>query len=273
MVVCMSTLLSEAHYTLRSSNEVVSTGKIMSKLAGKTALVTGASAGIGLATTRLLSEAGVRVIGCARRLEVLRAQMDDLPGPTLSLQLDVAEAESVAGLTAQLPSDWQSIDILVNNAGSDIGGRRDFHEGDIAEWVNTIQINVSGLMQVTAAVLPGMLGGQGGHIVNLGSVAGLSGVRGCAAYVASKHAVHGLSDTLRQEYAGRGIRVSEILPGMVKTDFAKTRFSDAEKGDAFYENYGLCLEAEDIARSVLFVLEQPPHAVVSQIVIVPDNSG
>ena len=103
----------------------------MSKLAGKTALVTGASAGIGLATARLLSEAGVRVIGCARRLEILRAQMDDLPGPTLSLQLDVAEAESVAGLTAQLPSDWQSIDILVNNAGSDIGGRRDFHEGDI----------------------------------------------------------------------------------------------------------------------------------------------
>jgi len=174
---------------------------------------------------------------------------------------------------AQLPPDWQSIDILINNAGSDVGGRRDFHEGDVAEWVNTIQINVSGLMQVTAAVLPGMLERQSGHIVNLGSVAGLSGIRGCGAYVASKHAVHGLSDSLRQEYAGRGIRVSEILPGMVKTDFAKTRFSDAEKGDAFYENYGLCLEAEDIARSVLFVLEQPPHAVVSQIVIVPDNPG
>lgn len=245
----------------------------MSKLAGKTALVTGASAGIGLATARLLSEAGVRLIGCARRLDVLRAQMDELPGPTLSLQLDVADTESVAGLMAQLPSEWKTIDILVNNAGSDVGGRRDFHEGDIAEWVNTIQINVSGLMQVTAAVLPGMLAGQGGHIVNLGSVAGLSGVRGCAAYVASKHAVHGLSDTLRQEYAGRGIRVSEILPGMVKTEFAKARFSDADKGDAFYENYGLCLEAEDIARSVLFALEQPPHAVVSQIVIVPDNPG
>jgi 3-hydroxy acid dehydrogenase/malonic semialdehyde reductase len=245
----------------------------MSNLGGKIALVTGASVGIGLASARLLSEAGVGVIGCARRLDVLRAQMDDLPGPTISLQLDVAEAESVASLTAQLPPDWQSIDILINNAGSDIGGRRDFHEGDVADWVNTIQINVSGLMQVTAAVLPGMLERQGGHIVNLGSVAGLSGVRGCAAYAASKHAVHGLSETLRQEYAGRGIRVSEILPGMVKTDFAKTRFSDAEKGDAYYENYGLCLEAEDIARSVLFALEQPPHVVVSQIVIVPDNAG
>ena len=245
----------------------------MGVLQGSTALVTGASAGIGLASARMLSAAGVRVIGCARRLEVLRAEMSDLPGPTLALQLDVADAGSVAGLMTQLPTDWQSIDILINNAGSDVGGRRDFHEGGVTEWVNTIQINVCGLMQVTAAVLPGMLERQSGHIVNLGSVAGLSGVRGCGAYVASKHAVHGLSDTLRQEYAGQGIRVSEILPGMVKTDFAKTRFSDAEKGDAFYENYGLCLEAEDIARSVLFALEQPPHVVVSQIVIVPDNPG
>ena len=101
----------------------------MSKLAGKTALVTGASAGIGLATARLLSEAGVRLIGCARRLDVLRAQMDELPGPTLSVELDVADTESVAGLTAQLPSEWRTVDILVNNAGSDVGGRRDFHEG------------------------------------------------------------------------------------------------------------------------------------------------
>ena len=245
----------------------------MGVLKGSTALVTGASAGIGLATARLLSDAGVRVIGCARRPEKLRAEMDVLSSPALALQVDVADSESVAGLMAQLPPDWQSIDILINNAGSDVGGRRDFHEGDVAEWVNTIQINVSGLMQVTAAVLPGMLERQSGHIVNLGSVAGLSGIRGCGAYVASKHAVHGLSDTLRQEYAGRGIRVSEILPGMVKTDFATARFSDAEKGDAYYESYGQCLEAEDIARSVLFALEQPPHVVVSQIVIVPDNPG
>ncbi|HCX86767.1 MAG TPA: hypothetical protein DG761_01940 [Gammaproteobacteria bacterium] len=245
----------------------------MPTLEDQTALVTGASAGIGLASARMLSAAGVRVIGCARRLEKLRAEMNDLPGPALALPLDVADAKSVAGMFGQLPPDWQSIDILINNAGSDVGGRRDFHEGEVTEWVNTIQINVSGLMQVTAAVLPGMLERQRGHIVNLGSVAGLNGIRGCGAYVASKHAVHGLSDTLRREYAGRGIRVSEILPGMVKTDFAKTRFSDAEKGDAFYEDYGLCLEAEDIARSVLFALEQPPHAVISQIVIVPDNPG
>ena len=129
----------------------------MGVLKGSTALVTGASAGIGLATARLLSDAGVRVIGCARRPEKLRAEMDVLSSPTLALQVDVADSESVAGLMAQLPPDWQSIDILINNAGSDVGGRRDFHEGDVAEWVNTIQINVSGLMQVTAAVLPGML--------------------------------------------------------------------------------------------------------------------
>ena len=242
------------------------------RLDGRVAVVTGAGRGLGRACAFALAGAGAEVVLISRTESDLKQVATDIAaegGTARPLVCDVSDMNEIRDKIRRL----DRIDILVNNAGSDVGGRRDFHEGDIAEWVNTIQINVSGLMQVTAAVLPGMLEGQGGHIVNLGSVAGLSGVRGCAAYVASKHAVHGLSDTLRQEYAGRGIRVSEILPGMVKTEFAKTRFSDAEKGDAFYENYGLCLEAEDIARSVLFALEQPPHAVVSQIVIVPDNPG
>ena len=113
----------------------------MSKLAGKTALVTGASAGIGLATARLLSEAGVRLIGCARRLDVLRAQMDELPGPTLSVQLDVADTESVAGLMAQLPPEWKTIDILVNNVA--ISDNKDIFELSEDEWRKTIDITLS----------------------------------------------------------------------------------------------------------------------------------
>ncbi|HJP07222.1 MAG: alcohol dehydrogenase [Acidiferrobacteraceae bacterium] len=245
----------------------------MTGLKEKTALVTGASSGIGLATAQMLSTAGVRVIGCARRLDRLQAKMDALPGPALAMELDVADATAVAGLPGRLPQDWQAVDILVNNAGSDVGGRQPFHQGDINQWAGTIQTNVTGLMRVTAALLPGMLERRQGHIVNLGSTQGLVPMAGCGAYAASKFAVHGFTETLRQEYAGTGIRVSEVLPGMVKTDFAQTRFSSVRRGEAFYQNYGQCLEAEDIARSVLFVLEQPPHTVIAQIVIAPDNAG
>lgn len=243
----------------------------MTTLQGKTALVTGASAGIGHATACMLSHAGARVICCARRLERLQIQLDELPGPGLAIELDVADAVSAASLPDRLPEDWQAVDILVNNAGSDIGGRQPFHEGDINQWAGTIQTNVTGLMQVTAAMLPGMLAREHGHVVNIGSTQGLAPVAGCGAYAASKFAVHGFSETLRQEYAGTGIRVSEVLPGMVKTNFAATRFFSAERGDEFYDNHGQCLEAEDIARSILFVLEQPAHTVIAQIVVVPDN--
>ena len=169
------------------------------------------------------------------------------------------------------PDEWRSIDILVNNAGSDVGGRQSFDQGRIDEWVGTIDINVSGLMRVTAAFISGMIERGDGHIVNLGSTQGLNGAPGCAAYAASKHAVHGFSETLRQEYAGKGIRVSEILPGMVRTGFAATRFSDSDRGDAFYDAYGQCLEAKDIARCIMFALEQPPHAVIAQMVVAPDH--
>lgn len=244
----------------------------MSVLKGKTALVTGASGGIGLATAKMLSAVGARVIGCSRRLGVLEAVLNELATPAIAIELDVTDAKSVATLLDRLPEEWRSVDILVNNAGSDVGGRQVFDQVNIADWLGTIETNVSGLMQVTATLLTGMLKRGYGQIVNLGSTQGISGVAGCAAYAASKHAVHGFSDTLRQECAGKGVRVSEVLPGMVRTDFAATRFSSAERGQAFYDNYGQCLEAEDIARGILFVLEQPAHAVVSQLVMVPDRA-
>ncbi len=244
----------------------------MALLKGKTALVTGASAGIGQSTVRRLSAAGARVICAARSRERLQALAEEIDGQAFAVELDVCSEASVDSLLEQLPSDWHSIDILVNNAGSDIGGRQLFHEGSIEQWAGTIDTNVIGLMRVTRALVPGMIERGGGHIVNIGSVAGLTSVSGCSAYVASKHAVHGFSESLRTDYAGTGIRVSEVLPGMVKTEFAATRFASSERGDQYYENYGLCLEADDIARSVLFVLEQPAHAVISQLVMVPDNS-
>ena len=108
-----------------------------------------------------------------------------------------------------------------------------------------------------------------GHVVNIGSVAGLSAYAGGSIYAASKHAVHGFSESLRLDFAATGIRVTEILPGMVRTDFALNRWGDAERARRFYDDFGVCLEPEDIARAVLFALEQPARVVVSQLVVVP----
>ena len=161
----------------------------MGRVQDRVAVVTGAARGLGQAISYRLAQEGARlVLGDIDEVgwEITATKIRDSDGEVITLVGDVTEEEIACQLVECAIKHYSQIDILVNNAGSDIGGRRDFHEGDIAEWVNTIQINVSGLMQVTAAVLPGMLTGQGGHIVNLGSVAGLSGVRGCAASVAGK---------------------------------------------------------------------------------------
>ena len=129
----------------------------MSSLSDKIALVTGASGGIGLETAKMLSLAGAKVVGCARRLDVLEAEMKSLPGPAIAVRVDVADRLSVESLMDRIPDEWRSIDILVNNAGSDVGGRQSFDQGRIDEWVGTIDINVSGLMRVTAACIPGMI--------------------------------------------------------------------------------------------------------------------
>ena len=138
----------------------------MSSLSDKTVLVTGASGGIGLETAKMLSLAGAKVVGCARRLDVLEAEMKSLPGSAIAVHVDVADRLSVESLMDRIPDEWRSIDILVNNAGSDVGGRQSFDQGRIDEWVGTIDINVSGLMRVTAACIPGMIERGDGHIVN-----------------------------------------------------------------------------------------------------------
>ena len=241
----------------------------MGHLDGKIALVTGASAGIGEQTARTLADAGARVICAARRLPHLESLAAELGDAAIALELDVTDEDSVAKLLDRLPRDWQDIDILVNNAGHDIGGRRQFHEGTATQWVATIETNVIGLMRVTRTVLDSMVERNTGHIVNIGSVAGIQAYKACAAYAASKHAVHGLSETLRLDYGATGIKVSEVLPGMVETEFAATRFGDEKRGEEYYRDFGVCLTPQDIARSVRFVLEQPSDVIIAQIVVVP----
>ncbi|TDJ20063.1 MAG: SDR family oxidoreductase [Gammaproteobacteria bacterium] len=238
--------------------------------AGSTALVTGASSGIGESIAIQLGRSGCRVICAGRRTDKLEALTEKLGSPGRALELDVTDASSAQSLMSRLPEDWRSIDILVNNAGHDQGGRRRFDQGSAAQWASIIETNVNGLIRTTHAVIPGMIARDHGHVVNIGSIAGLSPYATGTIYAASKHAVHGFSESLRLDFAGTGIRVTEILPGMVRTNFALTRWGDPARAAAFYDDVGACLTPEDIARSVLFALQQPPHVVISQLVVVPN---
>ena len=238
---------------------------------GKTVLVTGASSGIGEATCRLLVENGFRVAGTSRdpqRLAPLAQQLGEAFSP---LALDVNDPSAVTSLPSALPSDFGGLDVLVNNAGHDTGGRRPFEDTDPDAMHSVIETNVQGLFRVTRALIGGMLEQGSGHIVNIGSEVGMYPVASMGAYVASKYAVHGFSETLRLEYAGRGVRVTEIMPGRVRTGFAEQRLGDAGLAKEFYDSYPQCLEATDIAGSVLYALQQPAHVEVAQLLIVPTS--
>jgi NADP-dependent 3-hydroxy acid dehydrogenase YdfG len=237
--------------------------------AGSTALVTGASSGIGESIATVLANSGCRVICAGRQTDKLEDLGQKLGSAARVLELDVTDASSVQSLTSRLPEDWRSIDILVNNAGHDEGGRRRFDEGSAAQWASIIETNVNGLIRTTHAVIAGMIERDHGHVVNIGSIAGISPYATGTIYSASKHAVHGFSESLRLDFAGTGIRVTEILPGLVRTNFALNRWGDRARADAFYDDLGECLTPEDVARTVLFALRQPPHVVISQLVVVP----
>ncbi len=231
--------------------------------------VTGASSGIGEATSRQLIANGFRVVGAARsgdRLTHLGREFGDAFYP---LSLDVNDAAAVAALPDSLPPAFREIEVLINNAGHDTGGRRSFEQGSAEQWCNIVETNVQGLIRVTRALIDGMLARGQGHIVNLGSIMGIKPHATLSAYVASKYAVHGLSETLRLDYAGRGIRVTEIMPGLVRTGFAAQRFGDTARADEYYAKAGPSLAAEDVASTVLFALQQPKHVEIAQLVVLP----
>ncbi|GAB5470425.1 MAG: SDR family NAD(P)-dependent oxidoreductase [Rhodospirillales bacterium] len=236
---------------------------------GAIALITGASSGIGKAIADQLLARGLRVICCARRRPALEAAFADQRAATLIHPLDVTDPQATAGLIAALPEDWREIDILIANAGSDVGGRQRFDQGAVEDWAGTIETNVNGVIRVCHAVIPGMLARGRGHVVTVGSVAGVKIAANSPAYFTSKHAVHALSTLLREDFKREPLRITEILPGMVRTDFATARErGDAAAAEAFYEDWpGGYLEAEDVARTALFALEQPPQVNVGQILV------
>ncbi|MGI9319452.1 MAG: SDR family oxidoreductase [bacterium] len=232
-------------------------------------LVSGASSGIGEAICRLLVEQTYRVVGAARnesRLQQLAAGLGERFYP---LVLDVTDAAAVAGVQQELPRVFNNIEVLVNNAGHDIGGRRLFDEGSAEQWCNIIETNVQGTIRLTRALIEGMLARGSGHIVNMGSIAGINSYATMTAYVSSKYAVHGFSETLRLDYAGRRIRVTEIMPGLVRTGFAQQRLGDVQQARDFYDDADQYLQPEDVARTVLYALQQPKHVEIAQLVVLP----
>lgn len=239
---------------------------------GALALVTGASAGFGVAIAEALIAKGCRVICTARRKHRLDALATRLGPDCLPFALDVTDADATAGLCESLPEEWRDIDILINNAGHDVGGRKRFEDGAMADWAAIIETNLTGLMRVSHGVIPGMAARGRGHIINLGSISGIGSYPEGSVYSASKFAVHGFSNSLRLDFAGSGIRVTEILPGTARTEFGETRWrGDKHRASRFYDGLDTVLKPEDVAACVVFALEQPPHVVISQLVVVPTS--
>jgi 3-hydroxy acid dehydrogenase / malonic semialdehyde reductase len=224
----------------------------MGALDGKRAIVTGASSGIGAATAQAVEEAGARVV----------------TGSRSTGDLDVTDAASCQAFVQRAIEELGGLDILVNNAGLALG-RDPVWESSAEDERTVIETNVLGLMRMTRLCLPELMDG-GGHIVNLGSVAGVWSYASASSYVASKAAVHGYTRALRDDLQGRPVRVTNIAPGMVDSNFSKVRFKgDEQQADAVYSNVAMGgpMHPQDIAECILFALTRPPHVNVDEILV------
>jgi 3-hydroxy acid dehydrogenase / malonic semialdehyde reductase len=225
-------------------------------LRGKTAIVTGASSGFGRSTARMLAEAGVRVAGGARRIERLETE--------IRLPLDVTDPASSATFVDAAVEALGGIDILVNNAGLALG-RAPFDESSEEDERTVFETNVNGLVRMTRLCLPHIR--EGGHIVNLGSIAGRQAYEGAASYVASKFAVRGFTYALREDLLGRPVRITTVDPGLAETEFSVVRFKgDTEKAGAVYKGVDP-LTPDDVADCIMFALTRPFHVNIDEIVV------
>jgi NADP-dependent 3-hydroxy acid dehydrogenase YdfG len=233
---------------------------------GRTAVVTGASSGIGEATVRSLAAQGFQVVAAARRVERCEQVAREVGGR--ALRLDVADPDSVAELAESVPE----VSVLVNNAGGALG-LEPVAEADEENWRQMYETNVMGVMRVTKALLPALERSGDGFVVVVGSVAGVEVYPGGAGYTAAKHAANAVTRTLRLELLGKSIRVSEVAPGMVETEFSLVRFEgDREKADKVYEGT-TPLSAEEVADAIAYVVTRPPHVDVDYLSIKPTHQA
>jgi hypothetical protein len=234
---------------------------LVGALEGKRAIVTGASSGIGAETARRLAAEGARVAGGARRVERLETE--------LALALDVNDAEACEQFVAKVVEEFGGIDILVNNAGLALG-RDPVWSSSPEDERGVMETNVIALMRMTRLCVPHLEVDGGGHIVNMGSVAGVWSYPSGGSYVASKFAVHGYTRALRDDLHGKPVRVTNVAPGIVETEFSKVRFhGDDEKADSVYRTVAMGgpLTAGDVADCIMFALTRPPHVNIDEILL------
>lgn len=233
----------------------------------KTAFITGASSGIGRATAVALASAGFQLVITGRRRERLDELAQQLaPTPVHVLTFDVRERAAVETAVAELPAAFAHVDVLINNAGN-AHGLAPIQDGDPADWDAMMDGNVKGLLYVSRAVLPRM--GEGGFIVNLGSIAGHEAYANGNVYCASKAAVSMLTRTMRIDLLPKGIRVAEVAPGMVETEFSEVRFKGDEERAANVYKGVQALQAADIADIIQFMVTRPPHVQLAEVIVFP----
>ena len=234
----------------------------------KTALITGASSGIGMATAKVFARNGIDLILCGRRqerLDTLKNELNSLCNIHI-LNFDVRNKKDVFLKIKSLPKVFSTIDILINNAGN-AHGLDKIQDGNVEDWDAMIDINVKGLLYVSKAVLPTMLLSQSGHIINIGSTAGKEVYPKGNVYCASKYAVDAINQGMRIDLNGKGIKVGAINPGMVATEFSEVRFKgDTQKATKIYQGF-TPLQAKDIAEIIWFTVTRPAHVNIADLTV------
>lgn len=245
----------------------------MSSLWQKTAFITGASSGIGMACAKLFAQHKCNLIICARRFELVKKLAKEIKEEfnveVLPLKLDVSSEKGVNKAIDKLPKEWANIDILINNAGGALGLEK-LYEGNVSDWEQMIDTNVKGILYLIRKIVPNMISQElNGHIINIGSIAGVSAYANGAVYCATKSAVKFISDGLRLDTVDKPIRVTNIQPGLVETNFSSVRFhGDEEKAKKVYEDIR-ALSSEDIADMVFYAASRPKHVQICEMTITP----
>lgn len=231
-------------------------------------LITGATSGIGEACAHAFAKEGHRLILTGRRAERLATLKEELPVEVFTLQFDVREHQEVVDAIASIPESWRDIDVLVNNAGLAVG-KDPIQSGVLDDWERMIDTNVKGFLYMAREISPLMIARKKGHMINIGSLAGREVYPNGNVYCATKHAVHALSQGMRMDMLPYGIRVTQIAPGLVETEFSVVRYKgDQQKAEQAYDKFDP-LTGEDIANIVVFAANQPPHVNINDILITP----
>ena len=238
----------------------------------ETVLLTGAAGGLGRAIGRAVVASGRRIVLVDRNAEALAEFATELGSMAHAVRLDITDHAGVDSILNGLPDDFRQVDILVNNAGHDIGGRTRFDQGSADDWTDIIRTNLVGTMRMTHAVLPEMVTRNHGHVVNISSINAVRIVPDMAAYSTSKAGIRMFTETIRGELAETAIRITEILPGLARTGIIVTRYrGDREKEQAYFEQFKMALDPEDVARVIMFALDQPQHVQIAEIMVLPAN--